>query len=159
MPLLGGANHWPPHLSDGIAPARLSERSERSCLHDGFSVAEPPALVFKNGGYPEAPQKTFGNSDRNPTTAITGLRSGNQLALHRTCPLKQIRVHGMVGLFPNRVGTWTDCPALPGFSLIDLLVVPFRWVPLQSHKIWGCFHSKTNLGSLLLQLVAPRNEG
>ena len=38
------------------------ERNEvqRSCLHDGFSVAEPTSLVFKNGDFPEAAKNTFG---------------------------------------------------------------------------------------------------
>ncbi|MBX7223792.1 MAG: hypothetical protein K1Y36_28010 [Blastocatellia bacterium] len=35
---------------------------------------------------------------RGLTTAITGLRSGDQPTRNGRCPLKQIRVHGMVGL-------------------------------------------------------------
>ena len=81
MPLLGGANSATPHLSDGIGLAPI-ERNEvqRSCLHDGFSVAEPTSLVFKNGDFPEAAKKTFGNSNRNPTAGITGEDSTTQFA-------------------------------------------------------------------------------
>ncbi|MBX7223789.1 MAG: hypothetical protein K1Y36_27995, partial [Blastocatellia bacterium] len=101
MPLLGGANSATPHLSDGIAPARLSASGRAK--PDGFSVAEPPSLVFKNGGFSEATKKHLEMSERNPTAAITGLRSGHQLTFHCCCPLKQIRVHGMVGCLSGKV--------------------------------------------------------
>ena len=87
MPLLGGANHKPPHLSDGIGLARLSASGRAG--HDGISVAEPSALVFKNGDFPEAAKKTIGNSDRNPTAGITGAGSTNQPASDRCAVLSE----------------------------------------------------------------------